>query len=185
MILMHPFLKQIFQDVMNLTSLFNMGDVNFRLDPHELQEVMVSVGHRLIRFHPLCEPQLENEVESAYHIGLIVFVTTLYIQRGRRRFLKYRLVGKCLIETINRSLDEENGDLMLWLLFLGAISVLQDLDRNFLVDKIQKVMLSVHISTWEAVHKSLLRFPWIRTIHDEPGKEFWNSMKLLSANDGY
>jgi hypothetical protein len=60
-------------------------------------------------------------------------MTTLFIQFGRRRFLKYSLVARYLRDVTHRGLDEEDSDLMLRLLFIGGISVLAELDQAWLI----------------------------------------------------
>lgn len=171
---MDPFLQQILVDVTNIAHLFNMSHTGLKMDPNMLQEVIVSVGYRLIRFHPLGGPQLESKVESAWHIGLAAFTTTLYLQFGRRRFLKYSLVAQRLREVIDRGLDEEDNDLMLWLLFIGGISVLAEVDQTWLVPRIHQVAQALGIEDWAALHQSIGQFPWINSLHDETGKALWD-----------
>jgi hypothetical protein len=173
---MDPFLHQILLDVTGITSLFNTDHTGFKLDASALQELIVSVGCRLVRFHPLSEPQLENRLESAFHIGLTALVTTLFLQFGRRRFLKYGLVTQYLREVIDRGLDGEDNDLMLWLLFLGGISVLKEVDEAWLALRIYQAVRSLNIEDWAGLHSCLIQFPWIKTLHDEPGKALWDSV---------
>jgi len=168
-----PFLRQILLDVTDIASLFNM---DYKIDPQKLQEVVVSVGCRLVRFHPLCGPQLEIKLESAFHIGLTSFMTTLFIQFGRRRFLKYGLVTQYLKNVIDRGLDEEDNDLMLWLLFIGGTSVLAGADQAWLVSRTQQAVQSLGIKSWAELHQCLVQFPWINSLHDKVGKALWDSV---------
>lgn len=40
-------------------------------------------------------------MEVTIHIGLIAFLTTLFLQSGGRRFLKYGLVARCLRDIVD------------------------------------------------------------------------------------
>jgi hypothetical protein len=171
---LHPLLRKILGDVRSVTSLFNESAQDFRLDPYTFQEFIVSVGYRLVRFHPLNELELAEPIESAIHVGLITLLTTLYIQIGSRRFLRYGLVEACLKRTINNGLEGRDADVTLWLLFLGGISVFGDIDRSWLVNQIKYTMGVLMISRWEDVHRHLVRFPWIRSLHGRPGRALWS-----------
>ncbi|EXJ79038.1 hypothetical protein A1O3_08539 [Capronia epimyces CBS 606.96] len=167
-----PCLRQILLDVTNIASLFNM---DYKMDPHTFQEVIVSLGSRLVRFHPLSGPPLEGRLESACHVGLITFVTTFFLQCGRRRFLKYGLVGQHLRQVIDRGLDKQDDDLMLWILFIGGTSVLADRDHAWLMPKIQRTLRSLSIETWAGLHQCLVLFPWVNSLHDEAAKALWDA----------
>ncbi|KAK7229755.1 hypothetical protein V2G26_001925 [Clonostachys chloroleuca] len=87
-----PDLKEIIQDVNCLALWFNNDDI-CDADPDDLQEIIVSVGYRLVQFDSLSSPPMESYPNSVYQIGLIAFLTTLFLQTGGRRFLKYHLVA--------------------------------------------------------------------------------------------
>jgi hypothetical protein len=173
---MDPFLHQILVDVTNICSLFNRKNADFRLDPDMLQEIIVSVGYRLVRFHPLCEAPPENRLEAVCHIGLTAFMTTMFLQFGRRRYLKYGLVAQCATEIIEINLDEGDGDFKLWLLFICGISVLDWAEQAWLASKIRRVAQELGIRDWAALHRCLVKFPWISSMHDEAGKALWDSV---------
>ncbi|MBV36668.1 MAG: hypothetical protein CMP47_14640 [Rickettsiales bacterium] len=168
-----PTLQQILVDLISIASLFNAG---CRMDPHTLQEVVVSVGYRLIRFHPLCGPCLEDKLSSAFHIGLTSLLTTLFLRLGGRRFLRYSPVTERLKEVIESGLDEDDRDLMLWLLFIGRVSVLEGPDQDWIVPRIRQAVLSLGITSWAGVHRCILQFPWINALHDKAGKALWESV---------
>ncbi|KAF1979765.1 hypothetical protein BU23DRAFT_496621 [Bimuria novae-zelandiae CBS 107.79] len=170
---LNPFLRCILQDVMNICALFNNEKLNFRLESSMLQEFVVSVGHRVVQSHPLSETPLKDPVEGAYHIGLAAFVTTLMLQFGRRRYLKFSLVGKCLKEAVMLSLDEEHDGIVLWLLFLGGISVLGDMQDAWLGTRIRHILARLGIKGWTEVRRHLVQYPWISAVHDDGGKRLW------------
>ncbi|KAK3949828.1 hypothetical protein QBC32DRAFT_266050 [Pseudoneurospora amorphoporcata] len=224
----HPFLSQILSDVLSITTLLNSSFLNFRFDPHMLQEFLVSVGCRLIRFRPLSyyqsqtHPQKggkrpspqgtaaakQSRIESAIHLGLIALTTTLFLQFGRRRFLRYELVRDCLTtlisdwdyhsiipssasSTLENPAESVENQTLLWLLHMGGISVLAGPEeQKWLAPKVQELAWGVMgILEWEGipgtlgsgmgVKECLLRFPWVDALHSEPGRAMWDSLGIM------
>jgi hypothetical protein len=103
-----------------------------------LQEVTVSLGCRLVGFHELGKLPLQNWLEAACHIGLVTFISTFFLQIGGRRFLKYGIVTERLKSTIDNRSVQEDSHVMLWLLFIGGISILAGLDQVWLLQKYRK-----------------------------------------------
>lgn len=169
---MHPSLQQVLLDVANVTSFFNQG---FRMAPHFLQEAIVSFGYRLVRFQPMGGPLLGTKIESVCHIALTALMTTLLLQIGRRRFLQYGLVGQHLKDVVGSGLDEVDPDIRLWVLFLGGISVVPERDDNWLLASIQDAARSSGVQDWGGLHRRLMQFPWIRSLHDAESKKLWYS----------
>lgn len=184
-------LQRILTDANVLIQWINNINKSFKTDdPHILQEVIVSLGYRLIRFQALrLDTQIANKLEATIHIGLIAFLTTLFLQAGGRRFLKYGLVARCIRDIVDgispgkgelQTVEEES---QLWLLFIGGISVLQETaaDRAWSVLQIQHLIKSMGIEswTWTQLRRQLLgRFPWIGYVHDQPGKALWEEAIL-------
>lgn len=234
----HPFLSQILSDVLSITHLLNFPSLNFRFDPHILQEFLVSVGCRLIRFRPLSYYQSQptakrskhapgsaaarqTRIESAIHLGLISLSTTLFLQFGRRRFLRYELVRDCLTSLINEwdftsasstgagtenPAESVENQTLLWLLNISGISVLAGPEeQKWLAPKVQELAWGVMgILEWEGsslqgeddggmgvggsgikgVKECLLRFPWVDSLHSEPGRAMWDSLGVMGMGIG-
>ncbi|KAH8880878.1 hypothetical protein GQ53DRAFT_521227 [Thozetella sp. PMI_491] len=169
-------LMRILLDVYQVSHWVNQHYSSLQTGTDVVQEVIVSVGYRLVRFHELGGPQLEGKLEACYHVGLVAFLTTMFLQTGGRRFLRYRLVRRCLRTAVERGLDEEDSDSMLWLLFIGGLSVLEETDDAWLLPRISQVVQHLGIKSWLQLHEFLTRFPWISPIHDEAGKVLWNKV---------
>jgi hypothetical protein len=178
-----PFLLRILLDIIGLAHWFNRGDKTHKADPDMLQEVIVSVCYRLVRFHVLGSPPLESKLDAAYHIGLIAFMTTLFLQIDGRRFLRYTLVSRCLRNVLERRLGDDDSDSLLWLLFIGGISVLEEADQRWAVQQISHMVKFMGIESWVQLHQLLIQFPWIGAIHDEPGKALWETVMTSSIED--
>lgn len=177
----NPALRQVLVDATNVACLFNRADTNLKLNPAVYQEIIISIGGRLVGFHPLGDPPLTMKLEAAYHIGLIVFLTTMFIQIGRRRFLKYGLVGQCLKNLIHSGLDEDDNDLLLWLLFIGGISVLGGSEQSWVIVRIRTMTTLMGLGSWTELRNHLGRFPWIGSLHDCAGRALWNAAKSIST----
>lgn len=173
---LNPTLRQLFLEVTCIGSSFNMG---YKLDPYMFQEFIVSLGYRLISFHAIGSPspQLENKVDRAVHIGLTVFLTTLFLRRGDRCFLRYKPVAKHLTCVVDTGLDEEHNDLMLWLLFIGGVSVLGDLDTTWLSMRMRHAAQSLNLTSWKGIQLCLVQFPWINVLHNEAGEALWKQLE--------
>ena len=169
---MDPFLQQIFLDISNVTSFFNQG---FRMAPHVLHETILSVGYRLLRYQIIAGPLVGTKLESVAHIALTALLTTLFLQIGRRRFLQYGLVGQHLKDIVDSGLDGEDPEVVLWLLFLGGISVVSERDESWLSRRIKETARSAGLQNWASLHNSLVQFPWIGSLHDIDAERLWYS----------
>jgi hypothetical protein len=169
---MDPFLQQVLLDVANVASFFNRG---FKMEPHLLQETIVSLGYRLVRLQPLGSPLLRGKLESACHIAITALMTTLFIQIGRRRFLQYELVGQHLKGVVATGLDKEDPDVRLWLLFVGGISVVPECDESWLFENIQDAARAGGVQNWEDLRRRLMQLPWIMLLHDAEAERLWYS----------
>ncbi|KAH8651186.1 hypothetical protein BX600DRAFT_100372 [Xylariales sp. PMI_506] len=171
---MNRCLYRILLDVHSLTHWFNLCEQNF-VEPEDLQETIISIGYRLIRFQTLGESELESTLEAAYHIGLLAFLTTFFLQVSGRHFLKYNLINRCLKSAVERQQDAGNQYSVVWLLLVGGISVLTEVDHPWLVPKIRHATRCAGIESWTQLRLVLGQFPWIHAIHDEPGAALWET----------
>ncbi|CAH0018991.1 unnamed protein product [Clonostachys rhizophaga] len=173
-----PDLKEMIHDVNCLAFWFNNDDT-CAADPDDLQEIIVSVGYRLVQFDSLGSPPMEGYSNSVYHIGLIAFLTTLFLQTGGKRFLKYYLVARRLRDIVNRGEHEPDKRPLLWLLFMGGISVLEESDRPWLLQRIKETTQLLAIESWTHMQSILCRFPWIHHMHTEPSRHLWELAVLI------
>lgn len=139
--------------------------------------------HRLVRFLELGGPLLESKLDAVYHIGLIAFMTTLFLQFDGRRFLRYTLVSRCLKSVIQRGIFEIDGDSLLWLLFIGGISVLEETDQRWVILQISHMVRLLGIESWVQLRQTLTQLPWIGAIHDGPGKALWETVMTSSIEN--
>ena len=177
---LNPSLHEVLLDVINVAYLFNNIPSDQKLRINTFEEMIVSILSRLIRFRPLQSSKRESNVEAAYHIGLIIFMMTLFLQCDSRRILEYDLVSLCLKDVLDSGLDEQERDLTVWLMFIGGIWVSGDTDGGWFISKARRLLRRLSIKSWREVHNSVRKFPWIVALHDPLGFVVWN----LAYRDG-
>jgi hypothetical protein len=161
------------QDAMWVTQLLNRERRSARLDPYNLSEYIISIGYRLLHFQPLDRISELQPLDRACHIGLAVYLSTLYIQHGSRRMLKYGLVGKCLRATIEACFDDIDAKVLLWVFLLGGPSLLAQSTKSWLAPKVLEVLDMLGTRSWSEVRSLVATFPWICGLHDASAAKFY------------
>lgn len=174
---LNPYLYEILVDVTNVAMLFNSIPPNTRINYLTFAELVHSICYRLSRFQPLHEPSSLSGLEDVYHIGLTMFMITLFMQFDHsQRVLKCDAVFSRLRSILYRDLVELDNDLVLWILFMGGIWITNGPDDSWLHWKIKKMTLSMGIDSWMEIHSVISAFPWIKNLHNTPGITLWESV---------
>ncbi|PYH91363.1 hypothetical protein BO71DRAFT_51560 [Aspergillus ellipticus CBS 707.79] len=173
---LNPYLREILIDVTCVANLINSFPIH-RMEGHinirTFLEILVSVLSRLIHFCPLKAPKPERRVDAAYHIGLTVFMMTLFLQFDHRRILDYESVSLRLKDVVEDELEDYDAELATWLMFIGGIWTSGDVDREWLIFRIARVVNQLGMKRWEEVRDLVKKFPWINALHDELGLGQW------------
>ncbi len=170
-------IQDILVDVMSITTLFNNPPTRQTLDISTFLEIVISICCRLIRFRPLQSPKPECKREAAYHIGLITFMTTLFLQWDNRRIKEYNLISRRLREVLDEDFDTaHDADLLLWLLFIASLWFSPSSD-DWLVLRIRNLAVQLEINDWSGVCGLICKFPWINALHDKTGRVAWDLVK--------
>lgn len=105
-------------------------------------------------------------------------ITTLFFQFGRSERLSYDLLAekfRIAIESrINNGLPQDS--FLLWLLFIGGISVFRSSDETWLYYETGTCLSTLHIDSWSKAKEEIQTFPWINTAHDNAGQRMWQDM---------
>lgn len=174
---LNPYLHEILLDVTNVSILFNNIPPNTSMNYLTFAELVHSICYRLSRFQPLHEPSSLSDLEEVYHIGLTMFMITLFMQFDHsRRVLKCDAVFSRLRSVLYRDLSGLDNDLVLWILFMGGIWITNGPDDSWLNWKIKEMALSMGIDSWTEIYSVICTFPWIKKLHDEPGSTLWKSI---------
>ncbi|KAF4465537.1 hypothetical protein FALBO_7621 [Fusarium albosuccineum] len=174
-----PVLQDILSDSMGICRLYNKHMTEQPLTLDEFQEVLVSICYRLLWFRTLDESRQKSDIQSAYHIGLVVFMMSIFLQDKQRRMIKYGLMAVCVRDVLDSELDEHEQELKLWLMILGGIWVSGDEGEDWAVSRLQDMALGLGITTWDEAREYISKFPLIDAIHDVPGRKIWDQVAHL------
>ncbi|KAF5644570.1 double substrate-specificity short chain dehydrogenase reductase 2 [Fusarium sp. NRRL 52700] len=144
------------------------------LDLLDFQEVLVSICYRLLQFRTIGESRSKQDIQSTYHIGLSLFMMSVYFNNKQDRMARPGLIKALVEEAIDFNLNESGDEFKFWLLILGGISVPTRDGRGWFVETLRELASLIGIMTWEQAKECLERFPWMDGIHDQPSRRLWD-----------
>lgn len=174
-----PELRCVAADLMRVCYLLNNCRTYFKLEPYAFQEIWTSVSYRLLYRYPLAGGRPEKDSENAWHLGLLALATTFLFRSGHFQRLSYDLLAERFRDAIQATSTNDQmkeSTFVLWLLFIGAVSVFGAKDRSWLLPQVKRCLISLNIDNWRTARKEMRRFPWIDVAHDEAGHELWQAM---------
>ncbi|UKZ73630.1 hypothetical protein TrVFT333_001278 [Trichoderma virens FT-333] len=154
--MLEPYLHDILVDTMGVVLLFNNG---VQLDLETLQEMILSLGYRIIQFHPSGEERRLWLLQASYHIGLTIFTLTVFLHAGRRQILDYERVDRRLKQILDTDLEDHYPELALWLSMLGGLWASDGYDGHWLPPRIRPMAMRLDIHSWEEVYTIIDHFP--------------------------
>ena len=169
-------LFEVLVDVTALCHLFN-GDLRpGSVDLVTYQEIVISICYRLLRFRSLAESNRLLDEHSVLHLGLTLFVMTIFLHHGSRKVLSFKLVPQILLDICSESTDERNDYMLFWLLIIGGIWTSSDACGSRLIPHIKETAGKMGIECWEDAQGVLQKLPWIGAVHNGPGETLWNRL---------
>lgn len=151
----------------------------FNLDSLAYQDILISVVCRLLHRCPLTDDTLGNRDRTdAYQLGILALMTTLLFQHGRRQRISYALMAQRLRQA-TENLERQGlvgSTILLWLLFIGGVSVFHAGDRDWILPQIRRCLLALNIDSWEQAQQKIRELPWFSAVHDKPGEALWKAM---------
>lgn len=168
-------------DAMGLCRLFNKHMDEKPLNLLEFQEVLISICYRLLRFCTIGESRLKHDIQSAYHIGLSLFMISIYFHNKQDRMARPGLITALVKEVTESILDDSEDEFTFWLLILGGISVPRNDGREWMVEKLRDLASMLGVMNWEQAKDCLAIFPWMNAIHDEPSRKLWDLVCLVDG----
>ncbi|KAK7751743.1 hypothetical protein SLS62_006228 [Diatrype stigma] len=170
-----PYLREILLDTLDISYLINNRLRSGAFDLVTFQEMQVSIGYRLFQFSSLGSPRHECAVQAAYHVGLTIFLMTMFLQFDHRRMMDYDLISLRLKDVLGGGLDrQDESGLLLWLTLIGGIWVSRDAHREWLGPKLRREAQRLGLESWDKALDVISKFPWVHTLHDEPGHTVWD-----------
>lgn len=170
-------LTGILRDIKSVCVMFNQNKLSYKTEVYDFVDMVLSFLYRLLRFRGIHEvPEGEADITTMFHSTLLLFVMTTLLQTDFRRAIKCEAAAKDA-ETILRSLDMSSDadlEVKLWALVVGSIWFTADGDVQWIIDRINVIKAKLGISSWSDACDVLAKFPWLASLHDQPGEATWN-----------
>jgi hypothetical protein len=154
-----------------------------KLDNHKFHDVLILIAYRLIYIMPLNNLRSASGLENALHLSLIAFITSFFRSIGGKLPV-FPLLSKLARSAAEARLEEnaETQEMFLWTLFIGRATVFSQPDDVWLAPRIAGITRAIGFCTWEAVHKTLSKFPWVNALHNKSGQALWDNSKSPDDN---
>lgn len=174
-------LQNLVMDIAGLAWLLNNASAGLQPKVNDLKfhYTILLLGYRLVRFSPLGGARPTSHLENTIHLGLMAFIMTLL------RKLDLSITGVSLVSGPIRSAAQEewdnqreNQELLLWILFIGGVSIFNQVDDIWLIPKILQTSHVLDLHNWEDITRSLRKFSWVSTIHAKAGQALWSRSNL-------
>lgn len=172
-----PLLEEILSETMSICSFFNHTRNQQTLDVFTFQEMSFSILSRLLRFRTLNESERESDSTAAHHVGLVIFIMSMFLSLNHGRVVDFSPVSRCLSGVIEAELEELQDDFVLWLMILGSVWLSADSESDWLVARLAMSAKRMGIETWNEAQSRVCGFPWLNKLHDQLGHEIWTRMR--------
>ena len=96
---------------------------------------------------------------------------TTFVTCGIRRIVQFDATSLLLERTLSRKFGNVDNEAVLWLCLMTAIWTWDEAD--WLTPRLRTVVGLLGIKTWQDARKAISPFPWIETMHEEPGHGAW------------
>jgi len=179
-------LQRIMEDINLFCRLLNQNPLRFGMQPAAFQNTLIIFAYRSIQFCPLAGEPPENGLDYALHTALLGFVTTILFEYGRMHVHAYDLLANRLrtaISGLTTSITLEQQSALLWVLFVGGISVCGRDDEGWLFPSIRSCLSSLDVKTWDSTRAIIEQLPWIRVAHDMQGRKLWQAVTAAGDHD--
>ncbi|KAF2451561.1 hypothetical protein P171DRAFT_515562 [Karstenula rhodostoma CBS 690.94] len=165
-----PALLDVLIDIICASTLFSDLPSTQKVDLYLFQELLVSICYRLLAIPYSHHPP---RIEDSYHVGLMIFMMSLFLQVGSQRIMSYRNVTRRLKRVLESDFLDGEDDLRLWLLMMGSVWVADDEDADWLMPMVCAQTRKMELRSWSEAREVVERWPWIGALHDALGRLVW------------
>jgi hypothetical protein len=145
--------------------------------------IVILLGYRLIGIQALGphinsgSGTLRNRVERALHLGLTAFVSTLLVNLDRR-VTENSLLAEAVRTMAQEDFSDTDGHsgsvVLLWLLFLGSMSVLKpENDDSWLLPRVKGIVQDLGLEKWQDVERVVGNLPWLGALYNKRAEALW------------
>ncbi|KIW06781.1 uncharacterized protein PV09_02465 [Verruconis gallopava] len=153
----------------NFCTLINFAaDTEQKISTHTFLHVMTSVMYQLLAMQSCFGAH--NEL---VRLGLIVFSSSIFLQ-WKTIGLRYEQLTKTFLKHMKLvSNIEMSPRLILWMVMIGAISLLDQGHDHWVRPLFLMNMRLCGVQTWQDVRSVMTEFLWISFVHDQPAKSVY------------
>lgn len=177
----NPDLQDIIIDMIGVARMLN--DISARLrqkvNYYIFHDTSILLGYRLIYISPLGSLHVGGHLGNVLHLGLAAFLMT-FLRRLDHKISDMPLLSELARSAVQEEFeyDKETQEILLWVLFIGKTSIFKPWDDTWLVPLITRTMQALGLCTWEEVHQTLAKWPWVNAVHDKIGRQLCKSSTL-------
>jgi hypothetical protein len=124
----------------------------------------------------------KTTLDDVLRIGAI-----LYLQATPQEF-PYAAIGPGNLVRKLRGLvfkvhmwNQREGELVMWLLFIGAVCAKKGPDRIWYIAQIQKLTKRLRLREWGVVKEKLEAFWWVTGLHEKAARDAWEEAEVLRS----
>jgi hypothetical protein len=77
--------------------------------------------------------------------------------------------------------NQRQGELVMWLLFIGAMCAKKGPDRIWCIAQIAKLTKRLRLREWGAVKEKLEAFWWATGLHEKAARDAWEEAEVLRS----
>ncbi|UKZ68415.1 uncharacterized protein TrAtP1_009452 [Trichoderma atroviride] len=161
----------LWDNVVALSSLVNEASAGKRskLSTVEFLRSHIWLGHKLLKYAPLSSSRSLSSIQNMAHLGLLTIISS-FLCGLDRRVTENSILSQMIRKEASLEQNDEDQELLLWLLFLGAAVILQDHSHDaWLIPKTWETMQKLQVNTWSEVMGTLSKFPWINDFYEKEG----------------
>jgi hypothetical protein len=165
-------MQHIMRDILTLCCILRTR----KLDGYQYQDVHITITQQLLEFSPISHAQRVETIDDACQLGLLTFMITIQYHRILR-YIYSGILHQLLLEMLENDtilLVSKYLPFRLWLIFMYGLSVIEDKEKTWVIAELQKLIVTLQITSWTDGKKLLDLFPWIEVVHDIPGRKLWD-----------
>ena len=121
----------------------------------------VWLGHRLLQYSPINNHGGLSYGQSIAYLGLVTFIGS-FMCGLNRHLIENTLLSRQIRDVATRDTTAEVEDMLLWLLYIGAVVTLQDSAHDaWLLPQTSHLMEVLELDSWDDTKRLLSKFPWV------------------------
>ena len=168
-------------DVQTLSSWAGLGE----LHGFYYQSLVIDILQRLLDFAPLSSARPQLYLDDISQLGLLAFILTILYPVKTKRLLYSDLLAKLMRDRLYGLYEPMHGwasgsclQLRFWLTMCYTMVISEDDDAaDMIVAQLEMRVLATDLGLrdWELAKECLEIYPWIGILHDDIGRQVWDS----------